>query len=164
MTAPDHPSAEPSSVVRLLVERPVEVDVDVAREALTDPAWLGRVIAHQADGPAVRRIAADLELPIFDDSGPGPVRKSALIDLGPPRGWDGGGLTVTVAWQSTTAAPLFPIFAGELRVSRDRLVLDGRYVPPFGRVGLVIDSALLHFVARRTAQAFLARVAAGIVP
>lgn len=38
--------------------------------------------------------------------------------------------------------------------ARDRFVRDGRYVPPFGQIGLVIDAALLHVVARRTVQAF----------
>lgn len=163
MNASNDSYAAPSGVVRLFVECPAHVDLDSARTALSDPGWLGNALPDGADEPAVRRIATDLELPIFDDSGPGPVRKSALIELGRPQGRDDGGLTVTVAWQSTTAAPLFPLFAGELHVARDRLVLDGRYVPPFGRVGLVIDGALLHFVARRTAQAFLARVAAAIV-
>jgi len=35
----------------------------------------------------------------------------------------------------------------------------GRYAPPFGRFGLLIDQALLHLVATRTAHAFLGRVA-----
>jgi hypothetical protein len=59
-------------------------------------------------------------------------------------------------------APLFPVFAGHLRLTESSLVLEGRYAPPFGRLGLLIDERILHFVARRTAQAFLARLAAHI--
>jgi hypothetical protein len=39
-------------------------------------------------------------------------------------------------------------------------LLDGLYSPPFGRLGLLIDRHILHVVAQRTAQAFLARLAA----
>lgn len=162
MSTPHEPTSEPSASVRLRVERSARVDLNDARLALGDLSWLGRVTIEQADEPAVRRIATDLELAILDGSASGPVRKAALIDLGLPQSLEDGALTLTVAWRSATAAPLFPLFAGELRVASDRLVLDGRYVPPFGRFGLVIDVALLHVVARRTAHAFLARVAAQI--
>ena len=160
MSESQQPGSE-SAFVRLHVARAALVDIDAARVALTDVAWLGRTSDGPADQPEVRRIAADLELPILDGSAATPVRKAALIDLGPPQVRDGG-LTVTVAWQSATYAPLFPVFFGELRVARGGLNLDGRYVPPFGRIGLLIDAALLHFVARRTAQAFLTRIAARV--
>jgi hypothetical protein len=161
MSESQQSGGQPSSFVRLLAARAAHVDIDTARVALTDVAWLGRLGDGPVDQPNVRRIAADLELPILDGSAPMPVRKAALIDLGQPHVQDGG-LTLTVAWQSATHAPLFPVFVGELRVARGGLVLDGRYVPPFGRIGLVIDATLLHFVARRTAQAFLTQIAARI--
>jgi hypothetical protein len=161
MSESQQSGGESSAFVRLRVARAGHVDIDGARVALTDVAWLGRLGQGPTDQPDVRRIATDLELPILDGSASLPVRKAALIDLGPPHVQDGR-LTLTVAWHSATHAPLFPVFVGELRVARDGLVLDGRYVPPFGRIGLVIDATLLHFVARRTAQAFLTRIAAKV--
>ena len=144
--------------VRLNVTLPTVVSLDAARDALRDVTWLGRPVDAPGGHAEIRRIATDLELPIRDGSAPGPVRKAALIDLEQPRITDGE-ITVAVSWRSATLAPLFPVFAGELRVSATGLSLHGGYMPPFGRLGLVIDAALLHFVARRTAQAFLARFA-----
>lgn len=159
MSSPAESEAEYPDLVPLQVTLAIDVNVDAALAALADLSWLGRVTEGPADQPDVRRIAADLELAIRDGSAPGPVRKAALIDVGPARMTDGLIIASTV-WQSATLAPLFPVFAGELRISASRLALFGQYAPPFGRLGLVIDAALLHFVARRTAQAFLVRVAA----
>lgn len=103
----------------------------------------------------------DLELPVLDGRGRSSVRKAASVDIGPLQDGEDA-LVVPVAWRSTTFAPLFPVFAGQLKVTAKGLTLDGRYAPPFGRLGLVIDAALLHVIARRTGQAFLARVASHI--
>lgn len=152
-------AAEYPDTVPLRVDVAAKINVSAALDALADLSWFGRVTEGPVDHPEVRRVAADLELPIRDGSAPGPVRKSALIDVGPTRMTNG--MVVTgMAWRSATVAPLFPVFAGELIVSASGLSLDGRYTPPFGRLGLLIDAALLRLVARRTAQAFLTRVAA----
>lgn len=159
------PSGAPASI-HLRVARAGKFDVDAAGLALTDLAWLGRPADGLEGQPGARRIAVDLELPVRDGSSPSPVRKAALIDLGQPQVEDAG-FTLAVSWQSATLAPLFPVFIGQLRVGPSGLVVDGRYTPPFGRLGLVIDATLLRFVARRTAQAFLERVAAhldGLLP
>ena len=121
--------------------------------------WLEARVDNGDEIEGLRRVVADLELPILDGSATGPIRKSALIDVGIPRVLPDLVL-VDVGWQSASMAPLFPVFAGQLRITARSLVLDGRYAPPFGRLGLVIDAGILHFVARRTAQAFLARFAA----
>ncbi|MDO8484518.1 MAG: hypothetical protein Q7S35_06190 [Candidatus Limnocylindrales bacterium] len=148
-----------SATVPLRVARAVQIDLRCALDALDDPSWLGRLIDPPLGRPKSRRIATDLELPILDGSGKGPIRKSALIDLGSAQSVDGSVL-VEIAWRSDGLAPLFPVFAGHLQINADRLALDGRYAPPFGKLGIVIDGALLHLVARRTAQALLGRLAA----
>lgn len=148
-----------SATVTLRVDRVVQIDLPCVLGALADPSWLGRSIDPPLGHPERRRLAADLELPINDGSGTGPVRKSALIDLGPAQIRDGS-VIVDIGWRSASLAPLFPVFAGRLQVSATRLALDGWYAPPLGKLGLVIDDALLHLVARRTAQAFLTRLAA----
>lgn len=146
-----------SGSVQLRVERRARVDVGVAVRAMADLAWLGAAVDVTDGEPGIRRVEADLELPIRDASGPGTVRKSALIDLGPARRV-GDQVIVSVAWRSATVAPLFPVFAGELVMTGSGLTIEGWYSPPFGRIGMVIDGALLHVVARRTTEAFLARI------
>jgi hypothetical protein len=159
VTTPGDPVVDDVATVPLHAEHDGPIDVAAARAALADPSWLGDLVDGPPGQPGVRRIAADLELPVRDGSATGPVRKSAFIDLGPPESTDDR-IRVAVGWQSATLAPLFPVFSGELVITSAGLALDGRYAPPFGRVGLVIDSALLNFIARRTAQAFVARLAA----
>jgi len=151
-------SGQDSATVPLRVARAVQIDLRCVLAALDDPSWLGRPIDLPLGHPERRRILTDLELPILDGSGTGSVRKSALIDFGPAQRVDGS-ILVDIGWRSANLAPLFPVFAGHLQINADGLALDGRYAPPFGKLGLVIDGALLHLVARRTAQAFLARLA-----
>jgi hypothetical protein len=146
--------------VPLRVRRPGSIDLERTILALTDLTWLGRLTDGPPDHPPLRRVATDLELPILDASSTGPVRKAAFIDLGPARRV-GDLLLVDIAWRSATLAPLFPVFAGQLCLSANDMVLDGRYAPPLGPLGLLLDRALLHLVARRTASALIARLAKG---
>ena len=141
--------------VSLYVTHRTALDPDRVRAAFAELGWLGRPV-DAAPGAGWRRIATDLELPVRDGSGPA-VRKAALIDVGAVRE-TGDGLRVSIAWLAASFTPLFPVFAGHLEITRSGLALAGRYAPPFGRVGLLIDQGLLHFVATRTAEAFLARV------
>jgi hypothetical protein len=149
--------------VPLLVRRLGPVETDLVIAALTDLTWLGRPVAAPTDRPDLRRIETDLELPISDSSATGPVRTATYIDIGQAHRV-GDHVFVENAWQSATFAPLFPVFAGELRVSGDDIVLDGRYAPPLGALGLLLDQAILRFVARRVAEAFLARLAREFEP
>lgn len=131
-------------------------DIDRARATFAELSWLGRSV-DGAPEPEWRRVAADLALPVRDGSGPA-VRKAAFIDVGPVQGARDR-LRVPIAWCSASLTPLFPVFAGHLTITPSELALDGRYAPPLGRVGLLLDQGLLRFVATRTANAFLARVA-----
>ena len=115
------------------------------------------------DRPDLRRIVTDLELPIRDGSATGPVRAATYIDMGQGN-LVGDHVFVELAWQSALFAPLFPVFCGQARFSTDDIVLDGRYAPPLGAVGLLLDRAILHFVARRTAGGLLARLATKFEP
>jgi len=144
--------------VPLRVRRPGTIDLDRAILALGDLSWLGRPTDGPPDRPELRHVATDLDLPILDGSSTGPVRKAAFIDLGPAR-QVGDLVLVEIAWRSASFAPLFPVFAGQLSISANDIVLDGRYAPPVGKLGLLLDQALLHLVARRTAGALVARLA-----
>ena len=153
----DAAASEPMTVP-LRVRRPGTIDLDRAILALGDLSWLGRPTNGPPDRPQLRHVATDLDLPILDGSSTGPVRKAAFIDLGPAR-QVGDLVLVEIAWRSASFAPLFPVFAGQLSISANDIVLDGRYAPPVGRLGLLLDQALLHLVARRTAGALVARLA-----
>jgi hypothetical protein len=121
-------------------------------------SWLdGRALESE---PESRRFLCDLQL------GTGPdhrarFRKSAIVAFGLPRrqsdSWQ-----VPVEWRSATLAPLFPVFAGYLEVQADQVALHGRYAPPGGKIGQVLDSALLHVAARATALWFLGCLAAAL--
>jgi hypothetical protein len=152
---------EIQATVRLHVARGARVEMRRAIDALTDLDWLGPRLNGPAGREGLCRISTILELPIFDGSGPGPIRKTALVDIGIPVAL-AAPLVVQIGWQSDSLSPLFPVFEGHLRITATMLVLDGFYAPPFGRLGLLIDRHILHFVARRTAETFLARLAAHI--
>jgi hypothetical protein len=154
----DAAAASEPTTVPLRVRRSGSIDLDRAILALSDLSWLGRPTDRPRDDPKLRRVVTDLELPILDGSSTGPVRKAALIDLGPARRV-GDRVLVEIAWRSASFAPLFPVFAGRLCISADDIVLDGRYAPPLGRLGLLLEQAMLHLVARRTAGALVARLA-----
>lgn len=144
--------------VPLRVRQAGSIGLDQAILALSDLSWLGHPTHGAPDHPQMRRVATDLDLPILDGSSTVPVRKAAFIDLGPAR-QVGDRVLVEIAWRSASFAPLFPVFAGQLSISANDIVLDGRYAPPLGKLGLLIDGALLHLVARRTASALIARMA-----
>jgi hypothetical protein len=150
-------ASEPVTVP-LRVRRLGSISLDRAILALSDLSWLGRARDGPPDHPQLRHVATDLDLPILDGSSTGPVRKAAFIDLGPAR-QVGDRVLVEIAWRSASLAPLFPVFAGQLSISANDIVLAGRYAPPFGTLGLLVDQALLHLVARRTAGALVARLA-----
>jgi hypothetical protein len=147
------------ATVPLRVSRAVRIDMTRAIDALSDLDWLGERVSGPAVSEGSRRVHTVLELPIFDGSAPAPIRKSALVDIGIPATRTSP-VVVNVGWQSDSLSPLFPVFAGKLLLTPTSLVLDGLYAPPFGRLGLLIDRHVLHVVARRTALAFLDRLAA----
>lgn len=68
-------------------------------------------------------------------------------------------------WRPSSAWPLFPELEADLEVaslgpSRTQLSVNARYTPPLGRLGSVIDRALLHRVAEATVKDFVDRVRA----
>jgi hypothetical protein len=147
-------------IVRLRIVLPTPVDLDRVPEALgsSEARWLGEPAADP--GPAVRRFLCDLELHA-GGSGPALFRKAALVDFGEPR-QDSAGWVVPIEWRAATLAPLFPVFAGHLRIRPDRIVLDGSYAPPGGMLGYALDAALLRVAARETGRWFLRRLASAL--
>jgi uncharacterized membrane protein len=67
-----------------------------------------------------------------------------------------------MSWRATGPGALFPSLEADLEVAplsrnRTQLSISARYRPPFGAVGRVIDSTMLHRVAEATIKDFLDR-------
>ena len=114
-------------------------------------AWLPD--AQPRSGPeGLDRHAVDLRLRVGgDEAGITTFKKAAFVDLGPLRS-AGRGYAAEIAWQATSAAPLFPVFSGRLLVEPGELRIEGIYAPPGGPVGRIADRVLLHLAANATAR------------
>lgn len=120
--------------------------------------WLGEPAPHSE--PGIRHFYCDLELRVSPESR-AIFRKSAIVGLGEPQPSDGEWL-VPVEWRAATLAPLFPVFAGYVRLRADRIELTGSYAPPGGTIGYVLDRALLSVAARGTGRWFLRTLASAL--
>ncbi len=147
-------------IARLHLALPTRPDLARIPDLLggAEAAWLGERV-EEASGPS-REYACDLDLPA-GDMGPLLFRKSAIVGLGEPVR-DGAGWLIPIDWHAATFKPLFPVFAGTLTVTERQVVLDGHYAPPGGRMGAVLDVALLNVAARGTGRWFLRKVAAAL--
>ncbi|NNN00882.1 MAG: Rrf2 family transcriptional regulator [Acidimicrobiaceae bacterium] len=137
----------------------VHVERDLARIAQrlnSGGAWLiPHLDAARDDGEAiVMRI------------GPGDshwLTKTVAVHLGESVSGPNG-FVVPIRWEATGTAGLFPRLVGTLSVSeidpeRCELTLSGRYRPPLGRAGQVLDDTVLTKVARATFRSLLRRLA-----
>ena len=141
--------------VRLSVAVPLGAEPTAIAAVLADgpPGWEARDAV-----PGYRRYAVDLRLRVGGDAaGLTTFRKAAFVDLGQVRPTRAG-FEAEISWRAATAAPLFPVFSGELRVGPDVLAISGLYAPPGGPLGLVADRALLHVAATGTARWLLMEI------
>lgn len=72
-----------------------------------------------------------------------------------------------VSWEAVGGPPIFPRMEGTLHVepSRNggsRLTLNATYEPPLGKLGELIDRALMHRIAQATMSDFVDRLAAAL--
>jgi hypothetical protein len=141
---------------RYFVELPISTG-EVERALSLDPRlWLPRLAEpanHRADvllaevgfGEAVR------------------IKRTVVIELGTPV--RAASKTVfPLRWVASGRGGLFPALDADLEVAslgsnRTQLAMSARYVPPFGKLGRVIDRAVLARVAEATLKDFLDRVA-----
>lgn len=84
------------------------------------------------------------------------VRKTVTVDLGAPV-TTGEWVNVPLTWHATFPEKLFPVLVGKLELSpveKDvtRLTVSGMYEPPLGKVGALIDDAVMHNVAQATVK------------
>jgi hypothetical protein len=152
-------------VATLKVRRSGRFDPDRLFALLADATWLGELVVGGAAPaapddlePGTRRYVTDLVMPLPPEGRLLSFRKAALVDIGPALVGPNGG-RLPIAWRSASLAPLFPVFAGHLRVARDELTIEGHYAPPGGAIGMAADRVLLHIAARGTGRWFLDRLA-----
>jgi hypothetical protein len=72
----------------------------------------------------------------------------------------GDGWVLPFHWAATVVPAMFPAMEAELTVAplgntEARLTFSGRYQPPLGAVGQVVDTVLLHRVVERSVRSFL---------
>jgi hypothetical protein len=148
----------PPHVTPLRLVQRVTIDLARAVPLLTDQAasWLGD--PAPSSRPGRRRYLTDLSLPIREHAPSLVFRKAAHVDLGQPLRTTNG-YEMDIDWQSSSLAPLFPVFAGRLTLTSTELRLEGYYAPPGGELGAVLDKVFLSIAARGTARWFLERTA-----
>ena len=150
-------STEMAGLVQLNLTLAASVDLERVAPTFGSPEapWLGE---RAPDGPhGIRRFSCDLELRVSPERRE-LFRKAAIVGLGEPR-HDDDTWIVPIEWFAATFAPLFPVFAGELRLQADRVGLRGSYVPPGAAIGYALDRALMSVAARGTGRWFLRTVA-----
>jgi hypothetical protein len=146
----------PPHVIPLRLVQPLAVDLPRAVAVLSGESIAGLGTPTPSLRSGFRRYLTDLSLPIRDHAPSIVFRKAAFVDLGEVRETSDG-CEVEIGWQSSSLAPLFPVFAGRLSLTRTQLLLEGYYAPPGGELGAALDRAFLGIAARGTARWFLER-------
>ena len=77
---------------------------------------------------------------------------------------DHPGAAISICWRARRGSRYFPVMEADLSAASGKngtalLVLDGRYRPPLGFLGLMFDQILGHRVASATAAHFVDRIA-----
>ena len=79
------------------------------------------------------------------------IHKRVTVELGEPEK-KGEWTNVPISWKATFPEQLFPVLVGRLELvpvekKLTRLTVSGMYEPPLGRLGALIDDAIMHSVA-----------------
>ena len=151
----------PSHVTPLRLVQQAAVDLDSVLPLFGDRAtsWLGTPVGTAR--PGSQRFLTDLTLPIRDRVPSLVFRKAAFVDVGEIKR-TADGCEIEIGWQSSSLAPLFPVFAGHLTLTASEVRLEGYYAPPGGELGAALDKAFLGIAARGTARWFLERTTEAI--
>lgn len=97
--------------------------------------------------------------------GPVPVYKHVRLEIGlSSAALLPESVMLPVSWVAIGGPPIFPKMEGTLHAEAEgpeltRLTLNARYDPPMGRVGELIDRAMMHRVAALTMADFVERLA-----
>jgi hypothetical protein len=153
--------SSPSHETALRLVQPASIDARRACDLLSEvgAVWLGEQTAPAR--PGTRRYLSDLSFPVRERAPQLTFKKAAYVELGEIRSTPEG-CVVEISWQSSSLAPLFPVFAGHLTIGAKELRLEGYYAPPGGGIGAALDRAFLNIAARGTARWFLDRAVAAL--
>ncbi len=148
----------------MLIQDFVQVDAPYAfvRGRLLEPRhrWLAD------DATAAYAEGERLFLTISPAGGEPAIHKRVQVDLGDPYP-RGEGVVVPLTWLAAGAERLFPTLDADLEImpmgpDQVMLTLMGRYEPPLGVVGRVVNRLVLHRVAEACVRSFLRRTAADL--
>ena len=139
----------------------IDTGFDAARARLAQLVDGGKLTevsreAYEGAFPGLMRVGP------FGDA-PGVSKLVRVRILGPVR--RDGIWTVWLRWEATgVARGLFPVLDADLMIlaegtDKTRIMLNGCYRPPLGRLGEGLDRAILHRVASATIRALLRSVA-----
>jgi hypothetical protein len=83
-----------------------------------------------------------------------PVHKRVIVQIGEAE-TQGDSTNMPISWRATYPEHLFPILLGRLELvpvdtKVTRLTVSGMYEAPLGRLGALIDGAIMHGVAEAT--------------
>lgn len=84
------------------------------------------------------------------------IHKRVIVELGEPEK-KGEWTNVPISWKATFPEQLFPVLFGRVELvpvekELTRLTVSGMYEPPLGRLGALIDDAIMHSVAEATVK------------
>lgn len=92
------------------------------------------------------------------------IQKDVSIAAGPMRKTRSSAV-IPILWNAAHGSGWFPVMLGELRIyplspGETQLEIHGRYSPPLGAIGHVIDAAIGHRIAEASVHTFASDVAA----
>lgn len=133
----------------------IHAPAGVVRSRLLDGpnAWLADLASDAAaEGESTR-------LRLGPNGGHRMLAKEIAVQVGQPFA-RGASTVVPVTWTAHGAAPLFPIFSGDLEIAaiggvETQVVICGKYEPPLGALGEALDRVALHRIAQASIRAFL---------
>jgi len=148
------PARDEGLRVATTVDRPLS---DLERILHVEPQELIRVAYGVAPGDGA------VVVPMQPWPGLSWLRVPVEVECWPPTG-EQGATGIAIRWQAARMPSLFPVMEGELQArlqAEGRSVLEflGRYRPPLGLAGLVVDRLVARWVAIASVQRFVEHLA-----
>lgn len=155
---PSSSDAVPVIITRRVSRPPTEVSALL----FEDPAALLRAPEEPVKLPAGRPTVS-VEVRFADFS----FRRIAVVGFGPIVMEDDGTQRLPLWWEAADQPWLFPTFDGGLEVRPSdpgtELRLEGRYRPPLGTAGALLNRAVLHRSATASLETLLDRLSAQLL-
>ncbi len=148
-------------MAEILEERLLEAPPDVLERILAGPQdWLDRAAGKA--GERGELVYGELGAEFGRGTTGARLHKRVRMQVGrPERLWDR--MVIPLTWEAAGFSGLFPVMDALIELhrkgpDRTRLVFWGRYDPPLGRVGDLVDRLVAHRVAEATVRGLLAAI------